>query len=84
MNGLLCKFPTFFWTVIALPAKLFDYVMQILKKKKSSKYIMVITEQSYRGTHDILTGSLSLLITHHNVINLTQIINLQFLQIFPQ
>lgn len=45
---------------------------------------MVITEQSYRGTHDILTGSLSLLITHHNVINLTQIINLQFLQIFPQ
>jgi len=48
---------------------------------------MVIPEQSYRGTHDTLTESLSLLITHHNVfcvIDLTEMVNLQFLQTFTQ
>lgn len=48
---------------------------------------MVILEQSYRGTHSFLTESLSLLIIHHNIfcmINLTEIVNLQFLQNFPR
>lgn len=47
---------------------------------------MVILEQSYRGTHDFLTESLSLLIIHDNIFymtNLTEIVNLQFLQNFP-
>lgn len=34
MNGLMCVFPIFFWAVISLPAKLFNYGMQILKKRK--------------------------------------------------
>lgn len=48
---------------------------------------MVILEQSYRGTHNFLTESLSLLIIHHNIFcmtNLTEIVNLQFLQNFPR
>lgn len=45
----------------------------------SSKYVTVISEQSHKGTHDILTENLSLLISHHNVfcvINLTEMVNL--------
>lgn len=45
------------------------------KKNYSSKYIMVVPEQSYRGTHDILTESLSLLITHHNIFCVTDLTN---------
>lgn len=48
---------------------------------------MVIPEQSYRWMRDILTESLSLLITHPNgfcVMNLTEMVNFQFLQTFPQ
>lgn len=36
---------------------------------------MVVSEQSYRGTHDILTESLSLLITHHNIFYVTDFTN---------